>query len=54
MVINCDGDSPFAAFTAFTIGKINPRRAAPIKPNIPKPKSRMAGILMIIYRIRLI
>jgi hypothetical protein len=53
MVRKYDGDSPFAAFTAFTIGNTNPNTPVAIRPNMPNPNNKMAGILMMIYSIKL-
>ncbi len=47
MVKKYDGDSPFDAFIAFTIGRMNPKIPTPINVKMPKPNKSMAGILSI-------
>jgi len=42
-----DGDSPFEALTALTIGRTNPRIPTPIKVRMPNPNIKMAGMLKI-------
>ena len=46
MVAKVLGDSPFAALTAFTIGKIKPIIPTNKKPSNPRPNSNIAGTLI--------
>ena len=53
MVKKYEGGSPFDALTALIMGRTNPTIPTPINVRMPSPKSKMAGMLRMIYSKRL-